>query len=82
MIVKLLQTNRGTLADKETAIYVYSNVESYTLVESKGQGSKLIVKIGEEETIFSGGIFDRAYVMNDNGKTIDTIVLKRPIGLL
>jgi len=78
MIVKLLQTNRGTFANKETATYVFPNVESYTLIENENQGSQLVIKMGGEETIFSGGIFDRAYVMNDNGKTIDTIILIKP----
>ena len=78
MIVKLLQSNRGKPSDKEVAIYVISDVKSYTLVENINKGSILILRTDENESTYCGGVFDKAYVMNDEGKTIDTIILVRP----
>ena len=50
MIVKLLQSNRGKPSDKEVAIYVISDVKSYTLVENINKGSILILRTDENES--------------------------------
>lgn len=73
MIIKVIQENRGD-DNKGFATYCYE-ADSYIYVNESDPKKQCVTifKDGKQIHCFENPIFNRFYICNNNGKTIDTI---------
>ena len=73
MIIKVIQESRGE-NKREVATYCYE-CDSYVFIQNENPRKQCVVifKDGRQIESFTNPIFNRFFVCNNNGKTIDTI---------
>ncbi len=73
MIIKVIQENRGK-NKKEVATYCYE-ADNYIFINNEDPKKQCVAifKDGRRVEEFFNPIFNRFFICNNNGKTIDTI---------